>query len=89
MTPLGTAANHPNYSAAKQGANLDAAFDLVNEILPDEKVHELQTPSPKVTLPKPPVLTQSEIELLRQDLKNSMAYLINKAKKVYASQEKI
>jgi hypoxanthine-guanine phosphoribosyltransferase len=42
MTPLGTAANHPNYSAAKQGANLDAAFDLVNDILPDEKVHELQ-----------------------------------------------
>jgi len=36
-------------------------------------------------LPKPPVLTQSEIELLRQDLKESMAYLINKAKKVYAS----
>jgi hypothetical protein len=49
-------------------------------------------PSPKerlVTLPKPPVLTQSEIELLRQDLKDSMAYLINKAKKVYASHEKI
>jgi len=33
------------------------------------------------------VLTQSEIELLRQDLKESMAYLINKAKKVYASHE--
>jgi hypothetical protein len=28
-------------------------------------------------------------ELLRQDLKDSMAYLINKAKKVYASHEKI
>lgn len=39
-------------------------------------------------LPKPPVLTQSEIELLRQDLKDSMAYLVNKAKNVYANHEK-
>jgi hypothetical protein len=36
-------------------------------------------------LPKPPVLTQSEIELLRQDLKDSMAYLVNKARAVYAN----
>ncbi len=42
MTPLGMASKHPSYSAAKQGANLDAAFELVNDILPDEKVHELQ-----------------------------------------------
>jgi hypothetical protein len=36
------------------------------------------TPSPKlITLPKPPVLTQSEIELLRQDLKDSSSLGIN------------
>ncbi|RKZ35495.1 MAG: hypothetical protein DRQ49_19350 [Gammaproteobacteria bacterium] len=42
MTPLGTASKHPSYSAAKQDANSDAAFELVNDILPDEKVYELQ-----------------------------------------------
>lgn len=42
MTPLGTASNHPNYLAAKNGADLEAAFELVNDILPDEKVFELQ-----------------------------------------------
>ncbi|HEW98067.1 MAG: hypothetical protein DRR16_04260 [Candidatus Parabeggiatoa sp. nov. 3] len=43
MTPLGTASKHPNYLAAKQGANSDAAFELVNDILPDDKRDELQT----------------------------------------------
>ncbi len=36
-------------------------------------------------LPKPPLLTQSEIELLRQDLKDSMEYLVNKARTVYVN----
>jgi hypothetical protein len=35
-------------------------------------------------LPKPPVLKPSEIELLRQDLKESMEYLLNKARQFYA-----
>jgi hypothetical protein len=42
MTPLGTASKHPKYLVAKQEANLDAAFDLVNDILPDDQIYELR-----------------------------------------------
>jgi hypothetical protein len=59
MTPLGTASKHPNYSAAKQGANLDAAFDLVNDIIPDEKVFELQN---KLTDKKPIIVPVHAVE---------------------------
>jgi hypothetical protein len=41
LTPLGTASKHPNYVAAKQEGNLDAALELVTDLLPNDKVLEL------------------------------------------------
>ncbi|OQW91567.1 MAG: hypothetical protein BWK78_04220 [Thiotrichaceae bacterium IS1] len=42
LTPLGTASKHPLYLAAKQEGNLDAALELVTDLLPKDKVQELK-----------------------------------------------